>query len=190
MKRLSPAQYRSMPWKNGKGTTIEIAVFPEQAFLNDFQWRVSRAAVMEDGGFSYFEGIDRSLALLQGQGMRLNVDSVLQQVDANNNIAVFAGDASTYAELIAGPITDFNLMTRRSSCTHALSCWEGEASRALPSEAALLYCARGSGTLTGDQNPVELQDDESVQFSAQDQVTDFTLHCAANSRFYCVQIFW
>ena len=64
MKILRPADYRSMPWKNGAGTTIEIAVFPEQAGLDDFVWRVSRAQVVADGGFSHFAGIDRSLALL------------------------------------------------------------------------------------------------------------------------------
>jgi len=190
MIKLTPAQYRSMPWKNGKGTTIEIAVFPGQAFLNDFEWRVSRAAVMEDGGFSHFEGIDRSLALLQGQGMRLHVDNVLQPVDGANNIAVFSGDATTHAELIDGPITDFNLMTRRSRCTHALSCWEGLASRVLPKGSVLLYCARGSGKLTGNDSPVALQEDEAIQFCAQDQDTTWSLQSAAHSRFYCVQIFW
>ena len=189
MKKLSPAQYRSMPWKNGKGTTIEIAVFPEQALLNDFEWRVSRAAVLEDGDFSHFEGIDRSLALLQGQGMRLSVGNALQQVDANNNIAVFAGDATTHAELINGPITDFNLMTARSKCTHELNFWEGAASRALPKGAVLLYCSGGNGTLTGAQSPVELREDESVQFCAEDQFSNWLLHSTAESRFYCVQIF-
>jgi len=53
-----------------------------------------------------------------------------------------------------------------------------------------LYCARGSGSLTGNGNPVALLEDESVQFSAHDQLTALTLHCTPDSRFYCVQIYW
>eukprot|EP01042_Synura_sphagnicola_P007286 gene7286-9332_t len=34
-----------MPWKNGGGTTTEMAVAPEGASLNDFDWRISMAHV-------------------------------------------------------------------------------------------------------------------------------------------------
>jgi len=190
MKKITTAQYRSMPWKNGAGTTIEMAVFPENAFIQNFDWRVSRAAVMINGVFSHFEGIDRSLALLKGQGMRLDIDHVVQQVDANNNIAVFSGDATTDAELLNGPITDFNLMTRRARCSHRLTHWSGDAAQGLPEGTVLVYCAQGSGKLLSNQSPVELQADETVQFSTEDQVTTYTLQPRPDSRFYCVQIFW
>ena len=189
MKKITPADYRSMPWKNGLGTTIEMAVFPEHAFLDDFEWRVSRAAVVSDGRFSGFAGIDRSLALLQGQGMRLRIDSTQQQVDAGNNIAVFPGDAATHAELMDGPITDFNLMSRRSSCTHQLTHWTGQAIRELPGEAVLLYCAQGSGTLSTEQGELELRADETVQFAPTDPVCSYRLAAGTDSRFYCAQIF-
>ena len=189
MKKITPEQYRNMPWKNGAGTTIEMAIFPEHASLHDFDWRVSRAAVPEDGSFSHFDGIDRSLALLDGPGMRLKVNDVLHQVDAVNNIAVFAGEAATHAELIDGPITDFNLMSRRGLCTHQLSHWAGQATRALPKECALLYCAKGSGTLVTDQGNIELLEDETMLFGAAAEVTPLILHTNPGSRFYCVQIF-
>ncbi|PRC90896.1 HutD/Ves family protein [Solimicrobium silvestre] len=190
MKKLSPADYRSMPWKNGAGTTIEIAVFPEHAKLEDFIWRVSRAQVVSDGGFSHFAGIDRSLALLQGSGMRLSVNEFSLKVDAENNIAIFAGDAATHAELINGAISDFNLMSRRSICSHKLNHWVGAATRQLPVGAVLLYCAQGSGQLRGKNTTydLDLHEDETLQFSSTEEVNEYTLHSTAGSSFYCVQI--
>jgi len=189
MKKISPDAWRSMPWKNGAGTTIEIVVFPAGAQIDDFEWRVSRAAVLQDGSFSRFAGVDRSLALLQGHGMRLTADGVVTEIDGQNNIAVFAGDAATHAELTAGSITDFNVMSRRSVCAHRLTHWIGAASRALPEAAALLYCAAGSGTLVNSQGEIELCQDVSVQFDAADQLAADTLHSSPDSRFYCVQIY-
>ncbi len=71
---LSPADYRRMPWKNGGGHTTEIAAFPAGAGLASFVWRVSIADVLQDGPFSPFPGIDRTLVLLEGEGMRLSGD--------------------------------------------------------------------------------------------------------------------
>ena len=43
MKILRSNDYRRMPWKNGGGETVEIAVSPERAPLSDFDWRISMA---------------------------------------------------------------------------------------------------------------------------------------------------
>jgi environmental stress-induced protein Ves len=188
MKKISSDQYRSMPWKNGAGTTIEMAVFPDHAGIDDFEWRVSRASVVADGSFSHFAGIDRSLALLDGQGMCLTINAADQQVDAHNNIAVFPGDANIHARLLDGAISDFNLMSRRTICRHQLTHWTGKASRPLPADTVLVYCAKGSGRLVADDGELLLVQDESVQFSSADQSASAILHAAADSRFYCVQI--
>ena len=45
MKILRNKDHRRMPWKNGGGETTEIAVFPPQADLSAFGWRVSMATV-------------------------------------------------------------------------------------------------------------------------------------------------
>ena len=68
MQVLRAENYRRMPWKNGGGETTEIAVFPAGAGLDDFDWRVSMARVESSGPFSVFPGIDRTLAILEGEG--------------------------------------------------------------------------------------------------------------------------
>jgi len=188
MKKLTPADYRSMPWKNGAGTTTEIALFPAHAGIDDFAWRVSRASVVADGGFSHFAGIDRSLALLQGSGMRLSLNGAINQVDASNNIVCFPGDIDTHATLLDGAISDFNLMSRRALCSHQLSHWTDATQRTLPEHTVLLYCAQGCGRLLTGDAELTLAQDESVQFSSSDPVHTFTLHADSGSRFYCVQI--
>ncbi len=188
MKKLTPDNYRSMPWKNGAGTTIEIAAFPEGAAISDFTWRVSRAQVVVDGGFSHFDGIDRSLALLDGNGMRLLVNGQALLVDQYHNIAIFAGDADTSAQLLDGPISDFNLMTRRSLCSHKLTHWVGQAEHKLPTNSVLLYCAKGAGMIIRKSALHELIADEAVQFVSNQEGAEFTLHSRADSAFYCVQI--
>lgn len=68
---VSESDCRRMPWKNGGGTTVEIASAPGDADLDTFVWRVSVAEVARDGPFSAFPGVDRVIALVRGSGMRL-----------------------------------------------------------------------------------------------------------------------
>jgi environmental stress-induced protein Ves len=119
MRILRAADHKRMPWKNGKGETVEIAVFPPGADVDSFDWRISTATVAEDGAFSVFEGIDRTLSILTGEGMELSVEGrapvLLDQLSESH---AFPGDAPTTARLTGGAITDLNVMTRRGSFAH------------------------------------------------------------------------
>lgn len=111
-----------MPWKNGGGETTEIAASPEGAGLDAFDWRVSMARVDGDGPFSLFPGIDRTLAILDGEGLRLTVegrDPV--ELTQHNAPLTFPADAATRSSLLGGPVTDLNVMTRRSTTRHDLT---------------------------------------------------------------------
>lgn len=119
MKILRNNDHRRMPWKNGGGETTEIAVFPPDADLSEFGWRVSMATVASDGPFSVFSGIDRTLSILEGEGMELDIAGRQPVVltRASEPLA-FPADAATSACLVAGTITDLNIMTRRGQWTH------------------------------------------------------------------------
>ncbi|RWL97209.1 MAG: HutD family protein [Mesorhizobium sp.] len=128
MRILRAAGYRVMPWKNGGGTTTEIAVSPDAAGLDDFDWRISMARVETGGPFSSFAGIDRTLAVLEGEGIVLDIAG--QPPSPLTTVSMplsFPGDVPTSATLIGGPITDLNVMTRRGRMRHtverlSLSC--------------------------------------------------------------------
>ena len=110
-----------MPWKNGGGSTTELVAHPSDASLDSFDWRISMATVASDGPFSSFANIDRTLAVIGGRGLVLNVGEGEPIIMAPGSVpARFAGDVATSAKLISGPITDLNVMTRRGRFTHRL----------------------------------------------------------------------
>lgn len=147
MQILGAENHRRMPWKNGGGETIEIAVFPPTAGLDDFDWRVSMARVETDGPFSAFTGIDRTLTILDGAGLVLFIEGrdPITLTDTSEPLA-FPADLPTRAELVDGPVTDLNVMTRRGRLTHQVSRRdiEGELDLALLHATNLLFCLRGS----------------------------------------------
>jgi uncharacterized protein len=111
---LTQATYRAMPWRNGLGTTMEIAL--EAGPGDRFRWRLSIADVARSGPFSRFEGYDRVIAVVAGAGMRLAVEGrPIVLIDRESAPHAFPGDAATDCTLIEGAIRDFNLIVDRAS---------------------------------------------------------------------------
>jgi hypothetical protein len=105
--------YRRERWKNGAGWTREILRWPE---TGDWDWRLSIAEIEEDAPFSRFDGVDRELVLLSGNGLRLRFDDGrCVQLDPPHGRARFAGEDALQGELVDGSTQDFNLMWRRSA---------------------------------------------------------------------------
>jgi environmental stress-induced protein Ves len=101
-----------MLWKNGGGITTEIA--REPATSEDFDWRVSIAEIAQDGDFSLFPGVDRTLMLLDGGGVELEFgDGTPVQLTQRFARHLFPGEAPVSCRLLDGPTRDFNLMLRR-----------------------------------------------------------------------------
>lgn len=110
MKVLRVADYRQMPWANGKGVTVELAKAGRDGRL---LWRLSMATVSEDGPFSIFDGIERNLTVLDGPGFRLVGDGI--DLDCAPLVPVaFAGDVAVSALTGGAVSTDFNVMTARA----------------------------------------------------------------------------
>ena len=110
---LRAADRVASPWKNGGGVTREVASSPSGTA--EFDWRVSLADVASGGPFSTFEGIDRIISVVRGEGMALTVDGVETVVAERFQPFAFSGDATTDCRLLGGPLVDFNVMTRRGS---------------------------------------------------------------------------
>lgn len=112
MRHLTPADYRTQPWKNGRGITTELLHLTDPA-TGATLVRLSRASVVEDGPFSLFPGIERNLTVLTGAGFRLvgaNIDlrcAPLQPVAFPGDVDIRAVDTHNR------PSDDFNVMTPR-----------------------------------------------------------------------------
>jgi uncharacterized protein len=124
MRRLTPADYRRMPWRNGGGTTTEIVVEPANVALTGarFVYRVSIAEVTSDGPFSRFDGYDRHIVMLSGAGMKLDC-GVQGLIELRTAFAPrsFSGDWDVLASLVAGPVRDFNVIVDRTRASSSLT---------------------------------------------------------------------
>src|SRR5690349_3273385 len=86
---------KATPWLNGGGVTREVAGHPEGAGLADFAWRVSLADVGQGGPFSRFDGVDRVITVVRGDGMALTVDGKLHELAKPYRPFAFDGEADT-----------------------------------------------------------------------------------------------
>jgi environmental stress-induced protein Ves len=119
---IEPAQFKTVPWKNGKGETIEMAINPG-ATSDDFDWRLSMASVVDDGVFSNFSGYTRNLILIEGDGIDLqHNDSKIDKLSHLLDYATFDGGSKTMANLHGSAITDFNVITRTSNIDTKIKC--------------------------------------------------------------------
>lgn len=133
------ASLRAAPWKNGGGCTTQIAAMPAGAGFDQFDWRVSLATISASGPFSTFPGIDRTLALVEGDGVLLDLDGARFMLSDSDPQVSFAGEAAVHATVAGGPTTDFNVMTRRARCRHRLE--------RLPLRGSVQLVPRGACTL-------------------------------------------
>lgn len=168
MKLIRAADCRTTPWKNGGGSTTEIAVSPPDASLDNFDWRVSMARVATDGPFSEFAGIDRTLAVVTGQGLVLTIgDNPDLELSIDSDPARFVGDTPTSARLRAGEIVDLNVMTRRGRIAHQLLPIREAASYDLDGcDVAIVVSPSGDTDVQSGQTTAALRQGDSVLFSA------------------------
>jgi len=125
IKIISPEQFETTLWKNGKGETTELAI-SDGGTLEDFDWRLSMANVVEDGAFSYFTGYCRNLILIDGNGIDLQHDqSKTDRLDSLLSYATFDGGSNTVATLTSGPIVDINVITNANKYNVTVETFTG-----------------------------------------------------------------
>ncbi|MDR3505036.1 MAG: HutD family protein [Acidocella sp.] len=162
--RLKRDAFKPMPWKNGGGETAEIAVFPHGAGLEDFGWRLSMARVAADGPFSCFAGIERTLTVLDGAGFRLTVDGTEHLLTPASAPLRFAGDVLASAALLAGPVTDLNVMTRRGAFRHEVRRVALDIGQHIDASGGFgfLLCKSGSFEALGTNDIISLAADDCL----------------------------
>ncbi len=109
MRHLTPADYRRMPWANGRGVTVEMA---RADGPDGLLWRLSMARVDENGPFSIFPGVERNLTVISGPGFDLR-GALSLRADPLVPVA-FPGDVALSAQGVVEPCDDVNVMTARA----------------------------------------------------------------------------
>ena len=106
------AELRPEPWRNGGGSTVEIA---RSGGAADFDWRISIATIAASGPFSAIAGVDRCLLVLDGHVTLVCAEAAPRQLDVRTEPFHFDGGAATDATLPDGPATVLNIMTPRNA---------------------------------------------------------------------------
>jgi len=162
------AGLESSPWKNGGGSTTEIAAAPPGATFDSFDWRISLATITQDGPFSQFPGIERTLALVDGPGAVLDIGGGNRFfLSEDEPIFEFSGEATVSATLNGAPSTDFNVMTRRNRCHHRLGrrILNGASEFAPRGDVTVLFLAEGESlSVSSDAERIGLVRYDTVVF--------------------------
>jgi uncharacterized protein len=154
--RLERSEYVRTPWKNGGGTTTDIA-------FNGEVWRFSRTPITVPGPFSDYRGFDRMQVLVAGTGL------VLQRPDGDIDVrrpfepVRFAGETPIVSRLEAGPVEVVNLMGERSRVRIDLAVINAGDTRHLGAGLHIAYCPSGRATLKLEGEEHDLQADGGLR---------------------------
>jgi environmental stress-induced protein Ves len=184
MRLLGPADCLRMPWKNGGGSTTQLAIAPPGAALDDFDWRISSAQVATAGAFSAFPGVDRSLAVLNDGALLLQPQGKQPTLlTADDAPFAFAGEQAIDAALPNGPVVDFNVMTRRAPWRHALQVLslDGTHRQARGADLMFIYCAQGNVRVECAGGHADCAAGHAVLLDESDG-DDISLHAAVPTR--------
>lgn len=188
---ISPPDFRAMPWKNGGGCTTEIHLHPQGAALDDFDWRASIADVATDGPFSCFAGVDRTLVLLDGNGVRLAGEGVDVTLREAFDRCEFRGELAIGGTLIDGPVRDFNLMVRRGRMRGGVTLVRGRPAPIAAAGFVLCYAAAGIHhcTLAG-RAPIELAQGHALLVEADGEALAMVVQPASSAAVALVASVW
>ncbi len=99
------------PWKNGGGSSRQIAIYPEKSSLenSDFNWRLSTAEVKGSGVFSMFQDFERLLTIVKGEELVLEFADLRKSLKPGV-VVKFHGEEEISVYLPKGPVTDLGLI--------------------------------------------------------------------------------
>ena len=155
----APPTTASCRGRTAAATTTEIAVSPDGAGLDDFDWRVSMARVESSGPFSQLcRHRPHAVRCWKARGSCsiLPASPPARLTPASAPLS-FPADVPTSAALIDGPITDLNVMTRRGRVTHTVERCDVAVRRNRSTEAGttLILCRTGDAVGPGAE-PIRL----------------------------------
>lgn len=154
---LRTADRVATPWKNGGGITREVAIWPPNSKFDSFDWRISIAEVRETGPFSVFEGIGRIMAILSGR-LELRLPDRTITLDPASEPFAFAGDVPCEGIPLGGPVTDLNVMVRRSRAAARMTRFKSATEIIAEASAVLVATARTTVKLGNEDYVLNILD--------------------------------
>ncbi|MDQ2757815.1 MAG: HutD family protein [Actinomycetota bacterium] len=140
----------AVPWRNGHGSTRELAKRLLGVVGPDFVWRISVAEVTQDAEFSTFPGVERTIVPIWGQGLGLDVDGAHTDVGLFEPFA-FSGQAQTFVQPKGGPSRVLNVMTKTSRMVAGVKVVDLVGGPVSVAGAASWVQLTGAATVTGSR---------------------------------------
>ena len=107
-------QFKAKSWKNGLGTTYDIALFPTDANHTSFELRFALSPIVEDNVFSAFPGVERVITPIEGGALRLEFDDTAAELALFTSLR-FDSALTPMGKPTHGSIKVINVMARRNS---------------------------------------------------------------------------
>lgn len=156
LRHIPRSAFTARPWKNGAGTTYDIALLPEGAGHHDFDLRFALSPIPAPGPFSAFPGIDRVITLVRGDALTLDFDDGREQLQKGQSLR-FNSALSPHGTPAPGGVEVINVMARRG-VWRIRSCAITETRRHGLTGAMRLFivATHGAVTLNGPQGETSL----------------------------------
>lgn len=166
--RLSPADYRRTPWKNGGGVTVDIAdAFApgvEPGGWTGMIWRFGRTRIERPGPFSDLSGYDRILAVIDGRGLRLqSPDAKTLDVREPFRPVRFPGERRIASVLESGGVGVLNLMADRRLATIDLVFLSEPAVTTVGPGTVVLYAPADKPSFSIAGRAVTIEEDHAIR---------------------------
>lgn len=158
--RLDPSQYRRTKWRNGGGTTVDIALAADSG---GEIWRLGRTPIVANGPFSDYAGFDRVQVLVAGSGLVLETPDGEIDVRQPFRPVRFAGEVPVMSRLEAGPVEVVNLIGARARVTVEMAVLDEGRALDLGGGTHIAYSPHGLVALVLDGSRYELETDHALR---------------------------
>ena len=151
MKVLPSQHFTKGRWRNGMGTSWEIATHPDGSGDTGFHWRMALAQIDESVPFSHYENIDRIFTLIKGGGLDLALEGRPKLHIASCFVPhAFPGEVKTDCNLHGGPCVALNIFFDRRRIGADVGILEISESRILDAtDTMIVFALRGAFILDG-----------------------------------------
>lgn len=171
---LEPSGFRRSPWKNGGGTTIDIAEANRPGHAPgdwaSLLWRFGRTAIVVSGPFSDLAGCDRAQVVVRGDGLVLDLPDGEIDVRRPWSPVRFRGEDRITSRLENGPVEVVNLIADRSRFKIDLSVLVACSDRQCRRGTHILYAADTDAGIEIGEEEYILAPDHALMLDVSDTV--------------------
>jgi uncharacterized protein len=164
---LTPAGYRRIPWRNGRGELILIDGEGQESWQNmGVAWHFGRTAILEEGPFSDYAGYERLQVVTKGEGLVLIAPDHEIDLRIPMHPRRYDGGTPIRTRLENGPVEVVNLIANRAHFDIDLRVGEVGAEMVYKPGRHVLYAPLVAARIDIDGHGYTLMEDHALRIRA------------------------